>query len=407
MKKILKIILLTIILSIIYAYTLVILNLPDTVIVFEGESININTLYGMNINLKDEKYEAMLTSSNIGETSFKQKGKTTLVASLFDFELKNIEVNVLDKTTVIPVGKMAGIKLYTKGVLVVGMSEINGKKPYENTNIKEGDIITTINEEEIENTNELVECINKSNGESVNVKYVTKGETKECNIIPVKNEIGKYQIGLWVRDSAAGIGTVTFYEPETRKFVALGHGITDVDTSEIVDISTGELVNTRILAIIKGESGKPGKIQGALNNDKSIGLIYKNTRLGIYGKVIEESNLLSNYSNTMEVALRDEIKLGKATILCSVENSDKIEEYEIEIEKKYTNNNYDNKSMMIKVTDERLIEKTGGIVQGMSGSPIIQNGKFVGAVTHVIVQSPTRGYAVFGDMLIKQMRAVE
>lgn len=407
MKKILKILLVAITLSIIYAYSLVILNLPDTLIVFEGENININTLYGMNINLKDENYEAMLTSSNIGEASFNEKGKTTLVASLFDIELKDIEVNVLDKTKVIPVGKMAGIKLYTKGVLVVGMSEIEGQKPYENSNIKEGDIITNINEEEIENTNELIECINKSNGDSLSITYVTKGETKECNITPVKNESGKYQIGLWVRDSAAGIGTVTFYEPETANFVALGHGISDVDTSEIVDISTGELVNTRILSIVKGESGNPGKIQGTLNNDKSIGTIYKNTRLGIYGKVKEEANLLPNYANTMEVALRDEIKLGKATILCSVENSDKIEEYEIEIEKKFTNNNYDNKSMLIKVTDERLIEKTGGIVQGMSGSPIIQNGKFVGAVTHVIVQSPVRGYAVFGDMLIKQMRNVE
>lgn len=407
MRKILKVSIIVIILSIIYAYALVILNLPDTLIVFEGENININTLYGMNINLKDEKYEAMLTSSNIGEASFNEKGKTTLVASLFDFELKDIEVNVLDKTTVIPVGKMAGIKLYTKGVLVVGMSEIEGKKPYENSNIQEGDIITNINEEDIENTNELIECINNSKGETLNITYVTDGETKECNITPVKNESGKYQIGLWVRDSAAGIGTVTFYEPQTGNFVALGHGITDVDTSEIVDISTGELVNTRILSIVKGESGNPGKIQGTLNNDKSIGTIYKNTKLGIYGKVTTEANLLPNYSNTMEVALRDEIKLGKATILCSVENSDKIEEYEIEIEKKFTTNNSDNKSMMIKVIDERLIEKTGGIVQGMSGSPIIQNGKFVGAVTHVIVQSPTRGYAVFGDMLIKQMNAVD
>ena len=407
MKKIFKISILIIVLLIIYVYALVILNLPDMLIVFEGENVNINTLYGIDINLKDENYEAMLTSSNIGEAAFNGKGKTTLVASLFDIKLKDIEVNVLDKTRVIPVGKMAGIKLYTKGVLVVGMSEIKGEKPYENTNIQEGDIIININEEEIENTNELIECINNSNGHSLNITYITKGETKECDITPVKNEEGQYQIGLWVRDSAAGIGTVTFYEPETGSFVALGHGITDLDTSEIVDISTGELVNTKILSIVKGESGNPGKIQGTLKNDKSIGIIYKNTKMGIYGKVKEENNLLPNYSNIMEVALRDEIKLGKATILCSVENSDKIEEYEIEIEKKFTNNNYDNKSMMIKVTDERLIEKTGGIVQGMSGSPIIQNGKFVGAVTHVIVQSPTRGYAVFGDMLIKQMKNVE
>ena len=407
MKKILKISLTITLLSIIYAYVLVIINLPDTLIVFEGENIKLNTLYGMNIKLKDETYGAMLTSSNVGKTAFKEKGKTTLTASLFNFNIKDIEVSVLDKTSVIPIGKIAGIKLYTKGVLVVGMAEIEGQKPYEKTEIQEGDIITNIIQEEVTNTTELIECINKSNGDSLNITYITEGEIKECNITPVKNEAGKYQIGLWVRDSAAGIGTVTFYEPETGNFVALGHGITDIDTSEIINISSGELVNTKILSIVKGQSGTPGKIQGALDNQRSIGTIYKNTRLGIYGKVTTEANLLPTYSNAIEVANRDEIELGKATILCSVKDSSKIEEYEIEIERKFVNNNYDNKSMLIKVTDERLIEKTGGIVQGMSGSPIMQNGKFIGAVTHVIVSNPKEGYAVFGDMLVKQMRSVE
>lgn len=406
MKKMLKI-LPIIILAIIYAYTLVIVNLPDTVIIFEGENINISTLYGMNIRLKSKNYETRLASSNIGETAFNEKGTTTLTASLFNFNIKDIEVNVLDRVSVIPIGKMAGIKLYTKGVLVVGMSEIDGQKPYKDSNIQEGDVITNINEIEIETTTELIECINKSNGEAINITYINDGETKECNITPVKNESGKYQIGLWVRDSAAGIGTVTFYEPKTGNFVALGHGITDVDTSEIIDISTGELVNTKIVSIVKGESGKPGKIQGTLDNKRSIGTIYKNTKLGIYGKVESEVNLMPRYTSTMEVATRDDIKLGKATILCSVNDSDNVEEYEIEILKKFINNNYDNKSMLIKVTDERLIEKTGGIVQGMSGSPIIQDGKFIGAVTHVIVSNPREGYAVFGDLLIKQMRSVE
>jgi len=274
MKKVIKIALLLIILVVIYAYALVITSLPDTLIVFKGENIKLNTLYGMNISLSDKSYEAMLTSSNIGEKTFNEKGKTTLTASLFNLDIKDIEVNVLDKASVIPIGKITGIKLYTKGVLVVGMSEIQGQKPYQETNIREGDIITNINEIEIDNTTELIECINQSNGEKLNITYITNGEIKECNITPVKNEAGKYQIGLWVRDSAAGIGTVTFYEPETGNFVALGHGITDIDTSEIIDISSGELVNTRILSIVKGESGSPGKIQGALDNKRSIGTIY-------------------------------------------------------------------------------------------------------------------------------------
>lgn len=407
MRKIIKALTITLMLSILYAYTLAIINLPDSLIVFEGENIKLNTIYGMKINLKDKSYDAMLTSSSIGQATFNEKGKTTLTASLFNFNIKDIEVSVLDKVFVIPAGKIAGIKLYTKGVLVVGMSEINGQKPYAKTNIQEGDIITNINDENIESTTELIECINKSNGDSLNITYITEGETKQCNITPIKNEDGKYQIGLWVRDSAAGIGTVTFYEPETGSFVALGHGITDIDTSEIINISSGELVNTKILSIVKGEIGTPGKIQGALDNQRSIGTIFKNTKLGIYGKVTTEANLLPDYSNVMEVASRDEIKTGKATILCSVENSDEIEEYEIEIERKFVNNNYDNKSMLIKVTDERLIEKTGGIVQGMSGSPIVQNGKLIGAITHVIVNNPKEGYAVFGDMLIKQMRSID
>lgn len=406
MKKILKKSIIISIFIIIYIYALVITNLPDTLIVFEGENVAFNTIFGIDIKLKNNQYEAMLTSSNVGETIFNQEGTVTLTASLFDFNIKDIDVNVIDKTTVIPVGELVGIKLYTKGVLVVGMAEIDGQKPYSGTEIQEGDVITSINDSEITNTSELIECINKSNGEQLEITYVNEGETKECSITPVKTEEGEYKIGLWVRDSAAGIGTVTFYEQETENFVALGHGITDIDTSKLINISSGQLVTTKILSIIKGESGTPGKIQGTIENQKNIGTIYKNTNLGIYGEVEEASNLLPNYTSSMEVALRNEIKLGEAKILCDVDDNQENEEYTIEIVRKYENNNYDNKSMLIKVTDERLIEKTGGIVQGMSGSPIIQNGKFIGAVTHVIVNNPKEGYAVFGDMLIKQMKSV-
>ena len=407
MKKIIKILLMIIILVVVYVYALVIANLPDSLIVFEGENLKINTIYGLNINLKDKTYETMLTSSNIGETSFEEEGRQILTASLFNFNIKDIEVNVINKTTVIPVGEVVGIKMYTKGVLVVGMAEIEGEKPYSGTEIQEGAVIINVNSQEIENTYDLIECINQSKGQEVEITYINNGETKECNIKPVKAEDGDYKIGLWVRDSAAGIGTVTFYDPENQSFVALGHGITDIDTTELIKISSGELVTTKILSIVKGKSGTPGKIQGTIENQKNIGTIYRNTSLGIYGKVSQISNLLLDYSKSMEIAMRDEIKIGKAKILCNIENDEGMEEYEIEIVRKFTNNNYDNKSMLIKVTDQRLIEKTGGIVQGMSGSPIIQNGKFIGAVTHVIVNNPKEGYAVFGDMLIKQMKSVQ
>lgn len=184
-----------------------------------------------------------------------------------------------------------------------------------------------------------------------------------------------------------------------------GHGITDIDTGELINIASGEFVTTRILNITKGESGNPGKIQGTIENQVNIGEIDKNTKFGIYGKVDNLSGLSIDTSKEMEVATRDEIQQGKAAILCSLDNKT-VQEYEIEIEKIFKENNYDNKSMEIKVTDERLLEKTGGIIQGMSGSPIIQNGKFVGAVTHVLVNNPEEGYAVFGDIMLKQAREI-
>lgn len=203
-----------------------------------------------------------------------------------------------------------------------------------------------------------------------------------------------------------GVGTVTFYEPSTKMFGALGHGITDIDTDELIDIAKGEFITTKTLAITKGEKGSPGKIQGTIDNQLNIGEIYKNTGFGIYGKVNNLSALNVDLNNAVDVAYREEIKEGKAYILCNLDN-EKTEKYEINIEKIYLNNNYNNKSMLIKVTDKRLLEKTGGIIQGMSGSPILQNGKFVGAVTHVLVSNPQEGYAVFGDMMIKQMREIK
>lgn len=315
---------------------------------------------------------------------------------------------MIPKTTVIPVGNIAGVKLYTNGVLVVGMSEIEGEdkkkyKPYENTGIKEGDTIIKINNQEIASTDDLIETVNLSQGKDLKIKYVHEEETRECSITPVKTNRSEYKLGLWVRDSAAGVGTVTFYETATKTFGALGHGITDIDTNELINIASGEFVTTRILNITKGESGNPGKIQGTIENQKNIGVISKNSRFGIYGKVDNLASLNIDTSNEMEVALREEIQTGKATILCSLDNQ-KPQEYEIEIQKIYKDNNYNNKSMQIKVTDQRLLERTGGIIQGMSGSPVIQNGKFIGAVTHVLVNNPEEGYAVFGDIMLKQAR---
>ena len=409
MRKFVKMLLLVFFLSILYAYVLVITMIPNELVVFEGENISMKTLLGLSI--KNSESETVETSSNNGSKISDEIGKSTLEVSLFDqVFLKSVEVNVLPKTKVIPVGNIAGVKLYTNGVLVVGMSEIEGSdnkkyKPYENTGIQEGDRIIKINNKHINSTQDLIETVNMSNGNNINLEYVHQQETKECSITPVQTNNQEYKLGLWVRDSAAGVGTVSFYEPSTKTFGALGHGITDIDTSELINIASGEFVTTRVLNITKGESGNPGKIQGTIENQKNIGNISKNSRFGIYGIVEDLSSLTIDTSKEMEVALRDEIEVGKATILCSLDNQ-KPQEYEIEIEKIYKDNNYDNKSMKIKVTDEKLLEKTGGIIQGMSGSPVIQNGKFVGAVTHVLVNNPEEGYAVFGDIMLKQAREV-
>lgn len=195
---------------------------------------------------------------------------------------------------------------------------------------------------------------------------------------------------------------MSFYEPDTGSFVALGHGILDVDTEKIINIARGELVTSNILSIVKGEKGKPGEIRGSIENGKTIGTVYKNSPFGIYGKLNNISSLGMDNTKEMEVMPRTEVKEGEAKIICTLENNQP-KEYEIEIEKILINNHSDNKSMVIKVTDSTLIEKTGGIIQGMSGSPIIQDGKFVGAVTHVMINDPTMGYGVFADMMLKQM----
>lgn len=307
-------------------------------------------------------------------------------------------------------GNIAGVKLYTSGILVVGMSEIEGvdnkkHKPYENSGIEEGDSIISIDNTKISTTQDLIDTVNASSGKDLAIEYVHNNATATCSITPVQTSNNEYKLGLWVRDSAAGVGTVTFYDSSTKSFGALGHGITDIDTEELINIESGEFITTQILNIKKGENGYPGRIQGTIDNQTNIGSIYKNTKFGIYGKVSNPSALRLDSSKEMDVALREEIKEGPATILCNLDGTSP-REYNIQIERIFRENNYDNKSMKIKVTDENLLNKTGGIIQGMSGSPVIQNGKFVGAVTHVLVNNPKEGYAVFGDIMLKQIREV-
>ncbi len=284
------------------------------------------------------------------------------------------------------------------------MAEIEGNKPYENTGIEEGDRIISINEKQINTTEELIQTVNASQGKQVTVKYVQEDDTEQVvTMLPAKTKDNEYKLGLWVRDAAAGVGTATFYEPESGMFASLGHGIADIDTGDLITIANGELVTMNLVSIVKGEKGKPGEIRGSIESSQTIGEVYKNTPFGIFGK-LNNKNDLKLSSQAIEIASREEIRTGKAEIICEIEQGNK-KRYEIEIEKVYIGNNQDNKSMQIKVTDKELLEKTGGIIQGMSGAPILQNGKLIGAVTHVLVNDPTTGYAVFGDLMLKQMNS--
>ena len=393
-------------------YVTNITGIPNNIILFQGESLKLNTVLGINAREKNAyEYKTTQVSSSVLDETNEFLGKKDIELELFGLiPVKEVAVNVIPKAKVIPVGSPIGLKLYTNGVLVVGMSEIenstnSNSKPYQNSGIKEGDLIVSVNQKEVTTTIELIEQVNKSKGETIDIKYLRNGEILAGNIKPAKVSESEYKLGLWVRDAAAGVGTVSFYEASTGGFAALGHGIIDIDTEELISIAKGEAVTTDILSITKGEKGKPGEMKGTIVNQVTVGEITKNTEFGIYGKLSNLTALGINKENEIEIATRDEIQTGPAKIICTLENNIK-SEYDIEIEKIYKNNDTNNKSMLIKITDKNLIEKTGGIIQGMSGSPIIQNGKFVGAVTHVLVNDPSKGYAVFGDIMIKKLREV-
>lgn len=243
-------------------------NLPDNIILFEGEALNLKTTLGIDIKTafssnpnieKLENKETVTVSANAENTS--QTGNLNLEVSLLGIKLKEINVDIIENIEVVPLGNLIGLKLYTNGVLVVGMSEITGKdmeryKPYEASGIEEGDIISEINGKEVTCTNELTKYINDSKGQNMQVKYLREGEELSTSLTPVKAEDNTYKIGLWVRDTAAGVGTATFYDYDSKRFASLGHGIVDADTEELIEIASGEMVTANILSIVKGSSRK-------------------------------------------------------------------------------------------------------------------------------------------------------
>ena len=318
--------------------------------------------------------------------------------------LKQVGIRVIEDQELIPVGVPIGIYVKTEGVLVVGTGEFRsagGEKVSPAKNIvKSGDYVLKLNGEEITEKDDLISRIENGDG-AEQILTIRRGE--ECfnvKICPVRDQSGKYKIGVWVRDNAQGVGTMTYIDSQGN-FGALGHGINDVDTSTLMEMNDGTLYQTEIISIQKGTAGHPGEMTGMIvyADDRILGDITSNSARGIFGKCNNKALALGT-EEALPIGLKQEIEKGPAQILCTVDGTTRY--YNIEITDVHLDHDNVNRGIELKVTDPELIALTGGIVQGMSGAPIIQNGKFIGAVTHVLVQDSTRGYGIFIENMLER-----
>lgn len=383
-------------------------KIPNTVFLREGEEYKGNyffkvtdkntekDIHVLNLNMDGQSDNSIITKEAISEVSLFG------VIPVKDINIKSISKEIM----LYPGGQPIGVKLNTKGVLVISLSDIeteNGKitSPASASGIQIGDSIIKANNVSINSSEELAKAINSSEGKEISLIIIRKGKEIEKKVQPIKNNAdNSYKIGLWIRDSTAGVGTLTFYDSKTKRFAALGHPITDVDTGTILSVNSGQIVNSTIVSVRKGERGNPGELKGIfVNEDKKLGDINKNTECGIFGNA-NNSLITNSYNKSLKIGLRNEIKEGPAKILTTIDG-EKPKLYDIEIQKLLSQESPGPKSMIIKVTDNELLEKTGGIVQGMSGSPIIQDDKLIGAVTHVLINKPDTGYGIYIEWMIK------
>ncbi|MFY9568488.1 MAG: SpoIVB peptidase [Acetivibrionales bacterium] len=399
------------------SYLKVILTVPGEMVLIEGEeySYDIDSLFPISIKadtqgmLKINGKSVERPYNHIGiskpvSLSSDKGGSLKLNLRFFGIiPVKTINVDVVSNKSLVACGNTIGVKIKLDGILVIGISSVisDGQKilPVRNSGIKPGNMIIGINGREIGSIDDLVDEIEESGGNPLKIRYRSGDEVQEATVTPVKSsEDGKYHIGLWVRDSTAGIGTLTFYDADTGKFGALGHGITDIDTGTLMSVKSGEILESDILGVKMSRSGVPGELKGVFSEGRQLGTIESNTEVGIYGKL--EKHAMQRMKGKMyPVGVRANIKEGPAVILSNIDGK-KTEEYDIVIQKVSRQNLNGSKGMIIKITDERLLSTTGGIVQGMSGSPVIQDGKIVGAVTHVLVNDPTRGYGIFIETML-------
>lgn len=370
-------------------------TLSDSYYVAKGTSL---TLSGNSV-LQCKPNGSSLT---VGKSNSASVGAHETTVSLFGlFPIKTVSVTETEETEVVVLGTPFGLKIFTEGVLVVGYSDVdteNGtKNPALEAGVKTGDIILKINGEDVTENSDVQSIITKSQGKTCELELKRDGNTFSVTLTPVLSVTDKvYKMGLWVRDSSAGIGTLTFYSPTLKVAAGLGHGICDTDTGELIPFDSGQFVRAEIVGIKKSSGKVTGELQGVFSGG-DIAQLAGNEITGVYGCDCSE---ITDGESAMPIALKQEVKTGKACILTTVDDNEPCL-YECEIEKVYHNDSAKIKNMVIKITDEELLAKTGGIVQGMSGSPIIQNGKLVGAVTHVFVNDPTRGYGIFAENMLE------
>lgn len=316
--------------------------------------------------------------------------------------VKNSTVTVVHRRYVTLGGSVFGLRIFADGVIVagVGASEAGKASPAAKAGIKKGDIIKEINGVAVTSNQMVSQLTKQCHGEKMTVKLVRDGKSKTVTLVPVKDSNGSYVLGMWVRDSSAGVGTVTFVDNRTGTVAGLGHAICDSDTGSAMPLASGDMVNVIIRGCVKGTSGTPGELCGVFGS-KTLGELYVNGSTGVYGVASEKDDS----APVIPVAHSSEVKAGKAQIVSTVDGGEP-QYFDVEITKIHRGENKE-KNMVIKVTDSDLLEKTGGIVQGMSGSPIVQNGMLVGAVTHVFVNDPEQGYAIFAETMISTAEKLE
>ena len=369
-------------------------KLSDNYYISEGKDLSFSTMHSIEGESKAGYSRTSMANTPAGSAS-------TVELKLFGIiPIKSAHVSVVDRPVVTPGGTPFGIKLFTEGVMVIDIGNVDTAEgtacPAKVAGIQKGDILLTVADEPISSNEQIAGIIEQSGGEAIPVNLRRNDKTIKTMLVPLKSSAdGKYKSGIWVRDSSAGIGTVTYYDPNTGNFAGLGHGICDVDTGEIMPLQSGEVCNVVINSVVKGRAGTPGELRGAFASNVPCGFLHLNNESGIFGTLLEEPNSL----DSIPIKLKQEVTAGPATILCTLDDGE-IQEYEINIDKVDLNPKQVTKNMLITVTDEKLLEKTGGIVQGMSGSPILQDGKLVGAVTHVFVNNPAKGYGIFAENML-------